>query len=457
MVGETILIIDTDTKTTQEMVSILEAEDYLVFTAPNGDIGITMAKKVNPLLIFVNPAMAGTSGLEICKTIHSMEQFKNVPIIVLSAFEGAMDSRYTSIYGIVDSLKKPFGLEELIRKTKAVLAGKPFESQPVEQAEEYMDFGVSEETMPVEEETLSLNKGFDEEIDFSDRTEVKPTEDIDFSDKTEVMSKKEDFDFSEETETKQRFGSIAEEKTEYMETPVSRPEEAKVASERTYVLKKSARRRGAKNGLLIPIVAAAGIVIMLGTAGFLLYKKGSLPWIGTKPQKQIAAKPATPLEQVAQIPPSGEQKPEPPAAESKPVPSATPPQVPISSPEVKPTAKTTTAPQPATAPVPRSEIKSAAAVSSVPVAKSAVKTEVKPTAKGGYSVQIGAFKNENNAAALAKQYKDKGYDAFVQKWQKNKETLYRVLVGKFENNREAVKLAANIRDKEKTKAIIFKE
>jgi DNA-binding response OmpR family regulator len=56
MAGKTILAIDNDTETTQQMVSILEAEDYLVFTAPNRDIGIAMAKKVNPSLIFINPA-----------------------------------------------------------------------------------------------------------------------------------------------------------------------------------------------------------------------------------------------------------------------------------------------------------------------------------------------------------------------------------------------------------------
>ncbi len=110
MLGETILVIDTDAETTQQIVSTLESEDYLVFTAQSGDIGLTMAKKVNPLLIFVNPAMTGTSGLEVCKTIHSTKSLKNIPIVVLSTFEGATDPRYSALYGIIGSLKKPFTL-----------------------------------------------------------------------------------------------------------------------------------------------------------------------------------------------------------------------------------------------------------------------------------------------------------------------------------------------------------
>ena len=107
MTGKTILAIDTDTETTQQIVSILEAEDYLVFTAPNKDIGLAMAKKVNPSLIFINPSLSGASGLEVCKTIHGTEQLKDIPIVVLSSFEGTMDQRYAEVYGIVDSLKNP--------------------------------------------------------------------------------------------------------------------------------------------------------------------------------------------------------------------------------------------------------------------------------------------------------------------------------------------------------------
>ena len=48
MLGETILVIDTDSETTQQIVSTLESEDYLVFTAQSGNIGLTMAKKLIP-------------------------------------------------------------------------------------------------------------------------------------------------------------------------------------------------------------------------------------------------------------------------------------------------------------------------------------------------------------------------------------------------------------------------
>jgi len=407
MIDKTILVIDTDTETTQKIISTLEAEDYLVFTAPGGDIGITMAKKVIPSLIFVNPSLAGTSGLEVCKTIHGMELFKNVPIIALSAFEGAMDPRYTSIYGIVDSLKKPFSPEELITKTKNVLAKKPFEAQPIETAEEYVDSGEGEEAIPIEEEMPETHKKVVEEIDISDKT-IKMREDV-YSDKTEV---------------KQMGGDIGEEKTEHIEIPREETEEPMVEPEKTYVLKKNIRRKGMRDRLLVPIIAGIVIVVILGGTGFVLYKKNLLPWIGTKIQEPVTIKPAKPVQQqAAQVPPSQEQQ--------KPAPT------PTSKSEVKPSEK----PAPSTpAPPP-----------------SAPKPMVKPTGKVIYSVQIGAFKSESNATALTKQYKEKGYEAFTHKAQKDREIIYRVLIGKLENNKETSKLAASISSKEKIKTVIFKE
>lgn len=420
MLGETILVIDTDAETTQQIVSILESEDYLVFTASSGDVGVTMAKKVNPSAIFVNPAMSGTSGLEICKTIHSIELLKDVPIIVLSAFEGTMDPRYAALYGIVDSLKKPFTSQELISKTKNALTTKPFDVQRGIESQqpvvEDIESGESEELIAVEKDMSEIQKDeqVSERIDVYDKTMVKPREDIDSFDKTVVKQQKEEME---------------EEKTEHIQIPREKPEEITEDStvivskeskepDRTYVLKKNIRRRGRRNRLFMPIIIAV-VIIILGGGGFILYKKGLLPWIGQRVQKQVTVKPAQPVEQQAvKVPPSQEQqKPQEAPVEKKPV----------------------------TAPT-------------LPPATPSAKATPKPAGTTIYSVQIGAFKNEDNAKALIKQYKEKGYEAFTYKSTlKNKEILHRVLIGKFDNKKDVLRLAEDIRTKEKVETIIFKE
>lgn len=456
MLGETILVIDTDTETTQQIVSTLESEDYLVFTAQSGDVGLTMAKKINPLLIFVNPAMTGTSGLEVCKTIHSTKSLKNIPIVVLSTFEGATDPRYTALYGIVGSLKKPFSPEELVSKTREILAMKSFAVQPgtglqQTEAEEDSGFNPEEETLVKGQEMPdfpplmpNLGKKVSEETDFSDRTAVKTPEDMDFADKTLVTMKEDIHSFDDKTLTKQIKSDAAEEekeeeKTDYIHTLGKKSDEGMSGGhERTYVLKKNIRRRGMRNNLLVPIIAGVVIIIILGTSGIILYKKGMLP--GLKTKAPVAVKPAQPVQQeAAKVTPSQQlAKPAPaqtPAA-TVPAPKAAP--VPVAKPVDKPT------------PVPILAVKPSTTASTP-------KPKAKLSAKAAFHVQVGAFKNEANAAALTNQYKDKGYDAFTIKAQKEKEIIYRVLIGKFENRKEASKLAEDIGRKEKIKAIVFKE
>ena len=239
MLGETILVIDTDSETTQQIVSTLESEDYLVFTAQSGDVGLTMAKKVNPLLIFVNPAMTGTSGLEVCKTIHSTKSLRNIPIVVLSTFEGATDPRYSALYGIIGSLKKPFTPEELVSKTKDILSMKSFGVQPEtefeqSEAEEDSGFNPEEETLVKGQEMPDFPplmpdpvEKVSEEADFSDRTAAMTPKDMDFADKTLVTMKEDVGSFDDKTPPEQikNEEETEEEKTDFIHTPDKKSDE----------------------------------------------------------------------------------------------------------------------------------------------------------------------------------------------------------------------------------------
>src|SRR3989339_931323 len=278
MTGKTILAIDTDAETTQQIVSVLEAEDYLVFTAPNGNIGIAMAKKVNPSLIYINPALSGTSGLEVCKTIHSTEQLKDIPIVVLSSFEGAMDQRYAEAYGIVDSLKKPFTPEELISKTGNVLSMEygdiqtnTFQDFPSGEAEETIGFGAAEETVVMKQQMQERQTMTAQEFDASEKTMVKMEE-----------------------ETPEPFENTLVENIPPAET------------EKAYKFKTSIRRRGMRSRLFVPLIVALVIIVIIGAGvGFILYKESLLPWL--KPSAATPLKPAA--KETAAVAPKEQEKP----------------------------------------------------------------------------------------------------------------------------------------------------
>jgi cell division septation protein DedD len=81
-----------------------------------------------------------------------------------------------------------------------------------------------------------------------------------------------------------------------------------------------------------------------------------------------------------------------------------------------------------------------------------------PPLKPFYSVQVGAFKNEDKADALAKKLREKGYDAFTHPGvMKDRSPIYRVLISKVEERKAAKKLAEEIQSKEEIKTTLYGE
>ena len=81
-----------------------------------------------------------------------------------------------------------------------------------------------------------------------------------------------------------------------------------------------------------------------------------------------------------------------------------------------------------------------------------------PPRKPFYSVQLGAFKNEDRAEALAKKFREKGYDAFTHPGvTRDRSPIYRVLISRVEERKAAKKLAEEIQSKEEIKTTLYGE
>lgn len=114
MTANTVLAIENDRQTASLLKDTLETAGYSVHTSENADDGFSKARELAPSIIFLNLAAPGANGLEICKTIHSDEALKDVPLVLLTLREGKFDPIYTKLYGIVMFIKKPFTSEHLL-------------------------------------------------------------------------------------------------------------------------------------------------------------------------------------------------------------------------------------------------------------------------------------------------------------------------------------------------------
>lgn len=116
-----VFVID-DEKDIQEILETNLKATYNVHTFSSA-LDAQKALKVtgNPDIIILDIMMDGMDGYELCKYLKSDNEYKNIPIIFLSAKSAEFDKVLGLELGGDDYLAKPFSLKELQSRIKAVL------------------------------------------------------------------------------------------------------------------------------------------------------------------------------------------------------------------------------------------------------------------------------------------------------------------------------------------------
>ena len=117
-----ILLIEDDKVLRENTEELLQLSDYSVITAPNGKIGITMAKENLPDIVVCDIMMPEVDGYGVLEALSSNETTKHIPFIFLSAKTEHKEIRKGMDLGADDYLTKPFEEEDLLSAIESRLA-----------------------------------------------------------------------------------------------------------------------------------------------------------------------------------------------------------------------------------------------------------------------------------------------------------------------------------------------
>lgn len=117
MSGERILVIEDEARIAQFIERGLIYEGYRVNVARDGQTGLNIARDNPPDLVILDWMLPGLDGLEVCRRLRAAS---DVPILMLTAKDDVTDRVSALDTGADDYLVKPFSIDELMARVRAL-------------------------------------------------------------------------------------------------------------------------------------------------------------------------------------------------------------------------------------------------------------------------------------------------------------------------------------------------
>lgn len=147
-----ILIIEDDEAILKFLRRGLAYEGYIVDVALDGQAGLALARDNPPDLVVLDLMLPGIDGLEVCRRLRAGG---SVPILILTAKDSVSDRVLGLDMGADDYMVKPFNLDELLARIRALLRrAQPTRPQALRFADLILDTGTRQAKRG--ERTISL-------------------------------------------------------------------------------------------------------------------------------------------------------------------------------------------------------------------------------------------------------------------------------------------------------------
>ncbi|MEM8529918.1 MAG: response regulator transcription factor [Chloroflexota bacterium] len=148
-----ILIVD-DEPGLRELVRIkLEHEGFSVVQAGNGIEGLELVREEHPDLVILDVMMPEMDGWEMCRKLR---EFSQLPVLMLTAKVQSKDIVTGLESGADDYLLKPFNMDELIARVRALLRRVPSPNRPLTAGKGEITIDRQKREVIVREESIDL-------------------------------------------------------------------------------------------------------------------------------------------------------------------------------------------------------------------------------------------------------------------------------------------------------------
>lgn len=114
--GQRVVVVDDDREIREALRDALEDAGYEVHVVPNGLRLLRVLSISRPDVILLDVMMSWIDGVGLCEALKQNPQFREIPVVFVSARTDVADIRRGMAAGAVDYVTKPFELDALLER-----------------------------------------------------------------------------------------------------------------------------------------------------------------------------------------------------------------------------------------------------------------------------------------------------------------------------------------------------
>lgn len=115
-----VLVVD-DEAPLRELIAVTLGDDFECIQAPDGETALELLDEVKPDLVFLDVMLPGKSGLDVLEEMRADEQMRDVPVVIVSAWQTPDDVTRALEKGADEFIGKPFLVDDLASLAQTLL------------------------------------------------------------------------------------------------------------------------------------------------------------------------------------------------------------------------------------------------------------------------------------------------------------------------------------------------
>jgi two-component system sensor histidine kinase/response regulator len=143
----TVLVVDDEPKNVTLLTDLLESRNYTVWSAPDGEQGLALARDRLPDVVLLDVMMPRLNGFEVCRQLKGEQKTAIIPVLLVTALDARQDRLAGIDAGANDFISKPIDAGDLILRVRNAVTAKQLHDRVATQLRRLQELETARDTL----------------------------------------------------------------------------------------------------------------------------------------------------------------------------------------------------------------------------------------------------------------------------------------------------------------------